>query len=346
MAKLTLVAYNGTVYEADTSEWELVDSGGEADIYEAVIAGRKYVVKVFTEKQTLLAKPLERLTEMLRRIVRLRRKCGTVLPRSLQGRGVPVAVGALQDRAVMVFRYVEGFKTIAEIANSFDELRSYLSENSEAERIAMARDVLRALSCLEAADIVHVDITTANAAYGVVEGRRWVYLFDLETAAIMDDPEYPLVVIPARDAHYMPVETLAELGINIKTPDPGELPLPLLPSKSPRPLLSWALWTPTWYGLQLVAYVYMGVSPFQGLPSITAYYWGQVVEAEREKGFPGGWPPRSMVDLGFLDNSEYRELSTAWRKLGEEVVAGFYQVFVVDVAERRSAPSYTISSIV
>jgi tRNA A-37 threonylcarbamoyl transferase component Bud32 len=346
VATLALVFYNGRVYHADTSGWELIDSGGEADIYEARIAGRKFVVKVFTEKQTLLAKPLERIAEILRRVVRLRRKCGTVLPRSLEGRGVPVAVGALQDRAVMVFRYVEGFRTLAEIANSFDQLRNYLSENSEAERIAMARDVLRALSCLEAADIVHVDITTANAAYGSIDGRRWVYLFDLETAAIMDDPEYPLVVIPARDAHFFPVESLAELGIELHPPDPGELPIPLLPSKSPRQLLSWALWTPTWYGLQLVAYVYIGASPFQGLPSITAYYWRQVVEAEREKGFPGGWPPRSMVDLGFLDNSEYRELSSAWRKLGDEVVAGFYQVFVVDIAERRPMPSYTISSIV
>ncbi|ABM80119.1 hypothetical protein [Hyperthermus butylicus] len=346
MTFIPLVFHDGSVVETSTDEWSLIDSGGEADIYTAKIRGREYIVKVFTEKQTVLARPVERIAEMLRRILRLRRRCGLTPPRSLIGRGIPVGVGALGDRAVLVFRPVQGFRTLAEIINSFDTLRSYLAENSEAERIAMAKDVLKALACLEAADIIHVDITTANTAYGVVDGRRWVYLFDIETAAIMDDPEYPLTVIPARDAHYMPVDALAELGIPLRTPDPEELPVTLLPAKTSRELLSWVMWTPTWYGLQLVAYVYLGASPFQGLPSATAQHWRQVVDAEREHGYPGGWPPRSMADLGFLDNGEYRELRGLWSKLGEEIVAAFYQVFVVDVGEKRSMPSYTLSSII
>ncbi|HID42098.1 MAG TPA: hypothetical protein EYP33_08120 [Pyrodictium sp.] len=346
VTKITLVFVDGRVVSSDTSSWEFIDSGGEADIYELKIGNQRYIAKVFTEKQTQLAKPIERIAEILRRLVRLRRRCGPALPRSLVGRGLPLAVGALGEQAVLVFRGVEGFTTIADIVNDEEKLHDYLLMINDGERAAVALDVLKALACLEAADIVHVDVTTSNAALGIVDGRRWVYLFDIEAAAVMSEPDYPLIVIPARDAHYMPVDLLADLGIELHSPDPGELPIPLLPSKLPHKILSWVVWTPTWYGLQLVAHVYAGLSPFQGLPAVSASYWRDVVEIEREKGYPGGWPPQAMVDLGFLDNGEFRELRQLWSRLGDEVIAAFYHVFVVDVAEKRNMPSYTLSAIV
>jgi len=342
--RTSLVFFDKGVVETDTSAWEMVDSGGEADIYEMVLRGSKYVVKVFTEKQTRLAKPVERVAEMLSRLVRLRHRCGG-LPRSLVARGFPVAVGARGDSAVLVFRYIEDFKTLADIANNFEELRAYLAENNLATRISMARDVFKALACLDLADIVHVDLTTANAAYGVIDGYKWVYLFDLETAAIMGSEDYALAVIPARDAHYMPVDSLSIAGIELRTPEPSDLPLPLIPSKLPREYLSWVLWAQVWYGLQLVSFTFMGMGPFQGLPAATIDYWLEIVEHEKERGYEYTWPPRAMHELGVLEANEYRELSNMWSGLGENIVRGMYQVFVVDVAERRRTPSISLPMV-
>ncbi len=343
--RLSLVFYDRGVVETDTSTWEMIDSGGEADIYEALIAGRKYVVKVFTQKQTELAKPVERVAEMLSRLVRLRHRCGG-LPQSLLARGFPIAVGAHQDSAVLVFRYIEEFRTLADIANSFEELRAYLAENNLSARISMARDVLKALACLDLADVVHVDVTTANTAYGVIDGSRWVYLFDLETAAIMGSEDYALAVIPARDAHYMPVDSLSLAGIELRAPEPSDLPLPIIPSRLSVEYLSWVLWTPVWYGFQLVSFTFTGMGPFQGLPAATMDYWLDIVEHEKERGYEPVWPPRAMHELGVLEANEYRELSNMWSSLGRDIVRGMYQVFVIDVAEKKRVPSISLPSVV
>ncbi len=345
MTEVGIVFHDGRVVATTTESWSLIDSGGEADIYLMRHRGREYIVKVFTPKQTMLAKPIERNAEMLRRLTRLRRKCGVTLPRSLVVRGLPVGFGSWGDRAVLVFNSIEGFKTIADMLNDEEESRRYLIEYSDAERSGFALDVLKALACLEYADIVHVDVTTMNTALGVYEGRRGAYLFDIEAAAIMSSVDYPLVVIPARDVNYMPVEILADLGLEIRTPDAGELPLVLDPTKLSPPYLSWIVWTPTWYGLQLVSYVYLAVSLFQGLPAMSAEYWREIIEREREAGYPGGWPPRAMVEAGYLEMAEYRELLRLWRRLGDTLVAMIYRFFVVDVAERRRLPSFTISSV-
>ncbi|BEP16794.1 hypothetical protein PYJP_01460 [Pyrofollis japonicus] len=331
--------------ETDTKQWEFLDSGGEADIYEAVIKGRRYIVKVFTEKQTALAKPVERVSEMLGRLVRLRARCRGRLPRSLIGRGFPIAVGSVGDKAVLVFRYVDGFETLAEIANSFEKLRQYLSEHDASSRKDMALDVLLGIACLELADIVHVDLTTSNTAHGSIDGLKWVYLFDVETAAVMGLEDYPLSVIPARDAHYMLVDSLEQAGIPLRAPEPADLPLALIPSKMPPEYLSWTMWTPVWYGLQLVSFVYLGTSPFHGLPAITIDYWLEVVEHEKERGFDPVWPPRALHELGMLEASEYRELKEHWDLLGEGFTRAMYTVFVEDIAAKRRTPSISVSAI-
>ncbi len=345
MAKIAVVFHDGRVVETDTDEWSLLDSGGEADIYLARLGRREYIAKVFTEKQTMLARPVERMAEMLRRLTRLRHRCGAALPYSLRIRGLPVGFTSYEDRAVLFFNSLEGFKTIADILVDEAETRRYLVEHTDAERAEYALDVLKALACLEYADIIHVDVTTANAALGIFEGRRWVHLFDLEAAAIMESDEYPLVVIPARDANYMPVEILEDLGMPIRSPDAAELPLLLDPTRLDEKLLAWITWTPTWYGLQLVSYVYLALSLFQGLPAMSASYWRDIVEREKEAGYPGGWPPKAMVEAGYLEIGEYRELSKLWRRLGDTFLAVLYRFYVVDVAERRRLPSVTISSI-
>ncbi|KSW12454.1 hypothetical protein CF15_06940 [Pyrodictium occultum] len=346
MARLSLVFHSGFVVSTDSDEWELLDSGGEADIYRARLrGGQSYIVKLYTPKYTGLARPVERIAEMLRRLTRLRRRCGGSIPESLWARGLPVAVGALEDRAVLVFREVEDFTTVSELVNNPELLGEYLERHSLEERRRFAREVLRGLACLDAADIVHVDATTPNAAYGRVGETRGVFLYDYETAGIIGSEDYPLTVLPARDANLLPVEVLAEAGVEIQPPDPGELPIPLQPSRLPRPILSWIAWTPTWYGLQLVALVYSGLSPFHGLPVLSSSYWLEIVEAEAAQGYPGGWPPLSMVDQGYLDQTEYLELSKLWRSLGEDVVEAMYHVFIVDPGERRGMPSYPLSSI-
>jgi len=347
MSKVTLVFYDGWVVDTSSGEWELLDSGGEADIYRARLRGGKsYILKVYTPKYTGLAKPIERMAEMLRRLTRLHRKCGRVPPDSLRLRGLPVAVGALEDRAVLVFRELEGFTTVSELINDPELLAEYLEKHSDEERREFAREVLRGLACLDAADIAHVDTTTANAAYGTVDGVAGVFLYDYETAGIIASEDYPLTVLPARDAHLLPVEALSEIGVELEPPDPGELPLPLIVSRLPRPILSWIAWAPTWYGLQLVAIVYTGLSPFHGLPMLTGGHWREIVEAEAERGYPGGWPPLSMADQGYLDQQEYLELSKLWRGLGDDIVEAFYHIFVVDPGEKRPMPSYTLSSII
>lgn len=345
MAKVAIVFHDGRVASSDTGDWELLDSGGEADVYLLRHRGSEYVAKVFTEKQTALAKPIERMAEILRRLTRLRHRCGAALPHSLRVRGLPVGFTSFENRAVLVFNSLSDFKTIADILVDEDEARRYLIEHSDAERAQFALDVLKALACLEYADVIHVDVTTANAALGVFEGRPWVHLFDIEAAAVMENPDYPLVVIPARDANYMPVEILEDLGFPIRTPDASELPLPLSPTSMDEKLLAWVTWTPTWYSLQLVSYVYIAVSLFQGLPAMSARYWEEIVEREREAGYPGGWPPKAMVEAGYLEMAEYRELSKLWKRLGDRLLAIIYQFYVVDVGEKRRLPSVTVSSV-
>lgn len=345
MPEVGIVFHDGRVASTDTESWSLIDSGGEADVYLLRLHGREYIAKVFTEKQTMLAKPIERTAEILRRLTRLRHRCGAALPRSLVVRGLPVGFAAMGDRAALIFNSVEGFETIADILVDEEKVRRYLIEISDAERSEYALDVLKSLACLEYADIIHVDVTTANAAVGVYEGRRWVYLFDIEAAAVMDHPDYPLVVIPARDVNYMPVEVLEELGVPIRAPDVSELPLPLIPTRLSPELLAWVTWTPSWYGLQLVGYVYLGISLFQGLPAMTAEHWGRVIEREREEGYPGGWPPKAMVEEGYLEMAEYRELSKLWKRLGDFFLNLVYRLYVVDPAEKRRLPSYTVSSL-
>ena len=345
MTKIAVVFHDGRVVETDNDEWSLIDSGGEADVYLVRLGNHEYIAKVFTEKQTMLARPVERMAEMLRRLTRLRHRCGAALPYSLRIRGLPVGFTSYEDRAVLFFNSLEGFKTIADILVDETETRRYLIEYTDAERAEYALDVLKALACLEYADIIHVDVTTANAALGVFKGRRWVHLFDIEAAAIMSNDDYPLVVIPARDANYMPVEILEDLGMPIRTPDAAELPLLLDPTRLDEKLLAWITWTPTWYGLQLVSYVYLALSLFQGLPAMSASYWRDIVEREKEAGYPGGWPPKAMVEAGYLEIGEYRELSKLWKRLGDAFLAILYRFYVVDVGERRRLPSVTISSI-
>jgi hypothetical protein len=103
LATVALVFHDGRVVETDTSTWELLDSGGEADIYLLRHHGREYVAKVFTEKQSMLAKPIERTAEVLRRLTRLRYRCGAALPHSLRVRGLPVGFSSYENRAVLVF---------------------------------------------------------------------------------------------------------------------------------------------------------------------------------------------------------------------------------------------------
>ncbi len=345
MARVAIVFHDGHVVETDTDRWELVDSGGEADIYILHHRGREYIAKVFTEKQSMLAKPIERMAEILRRLTRLRYRCGAALPHSLRVRGLPVGFTSFENRAVLVFNSLQEFKTIADILVDEAETRKYLVEFSDAERSEFALDVLKALACLEYADVIHVDVTTANAALGLFEGRPWVHLFDIEAAAVMESPDYPLVVIPARDANYMPVEVLEDMGLPVRAPDAADLPLVLDPTRLDERVLAWIVWTPTWYGFQLVSYVYLAVSLFQGLPAMSAKYWEEIVLREKEAGYPGGWPPKAMVEAGYLEMSEYRELSRLWRRLGDRFLAVLYRFYVVDVAEKRRMPSVTVSSI-
>ncbi|RUM47102.1 MAG: hypothetical protein DSY37_03650 [Hyperthermus sp.] len=345
MSKVALTFHTGGVYTVDTDGWELIDSGGEADIYRFNMGGKGYIAKVFTEKYTALAKPIERVAEMLRRLTRIRRRCGGAIPSSLIGRGLPVAFGAFENRAVLVFHELKDFTTVSELIATPDLLEEYVSRHPPEERRAFARRLLTGIACLEAADIVHVDLTTANTAYGSLEGERGVFLFDYETAGLMGAEDYPLIVLPARDAYYLPVEALKEAGINIDQPDPGELPLNLSPSQLPDEIISWLTWTPTWYGLQLVAYVHAGVSLFYGLPMLSPKHWLEILEGEAQRGYPGSWPPLTMLDQGYLDQSEHLELTKIWRDLGEDYVALVYQVFIADPAEKMQKPTQTISSI-
>lgn len=345
MARVGIVFGDGVVRVVETEHWEPIDSGGEADIYFIRTGGVEYVAKVFTESQTKIAKPIERMSEIIRRLSRARHRCGTKLPRSLYARGLPLGFGSHEGRAVLVFRSLEGFKTLADIITDEGETLEYMTRHSDAERAGFAHELLRGLACLEYIDVFHIDITTANAAYGFYEGKPGIFLFDIEAAGLIGHPDYPLAVLPARDTHYMPVEILGELGIPIRSPEPEELPLDLSPSKMDRGLMAWVAWAPLWYGLQLVAYAYSVLSPFQGLPAMSAEHWRPVVEGERRRGYPGGWPPQSMVELGYLDSAEYRELRKIWSRMGDRFVSLMYQTFVVDLGERRSLPLQTLSSL-
>ncbi len=345
MPKVAVTFRDGRVLVTRSEEWEAIESGGEAEVYLFRLGGREYIAKVFSEKQTMVAKPVERMAEMLRRLSRLRRRCGGRLPASLVERALPLGFASLEGRAVLVFRSLTDFVTLADIISRQELTVKYLTEHDDAERAGFALDVLRGLACLEYADILHVDLTTANAAYGVSDGRPGVYLFDIEAAGIVGHPDYPLAVLPARDSYYMPVEVLSDLGLPLEAPGAEQLPLDLSPTRLPRGILAWIAWTPTWYGLQLVGYAYAAMSLFQGLPAMSAEHLGRLVEEERRKGYPGGWPPRSMVELGFLEMGEYRDLVKLWGQLGERFTSLVYQVFIVDVGEGRSAPSQTLSSI-
>lgn len=338
---------DGRSLSVNHEAWKLIDSGGEADVYLAVIKGRKYVVKVYTEKQTELAKPLERIYEISSRLVRIARECRTSgrLPESLVKRGLPVGMGVHKGRAVLVFPYVEDFVTIARLTNNKRSILEYLRNVPLRERVEYAHNVLEALACLEMADIIHVDVTTANAALGVVDGEQRVYLFDIETAAILNSEDYGLVVIPARDTHFLPVDTLPEAGIPMKPPRAEDLPLTLLPTRTKPELLSWALWTPVWYGFQLVAYVYTGFSLFQGLTKLSMRLWKEIVRHEKEREYKIKWPPEAFVELNLVDRKDYWNLVRIWQRLGSNIVNSIYQVFVIDVAEKRLFPTVTLSSI-
>jgi hypothetical protein len=280
----------------------------------------------------------------MRRLIRARHRCKR--PLSLFVRGLPAGFASHGGRAVLVFNDVEEFRTIADILSSTESIVDYLTLNTPRERRRYAWDLAEGIACLEYIDVLHVDLTTMNAAYGVYEGVRGVFLFDIEAAAVIAHPDYPLVVLPARDANYMPVEVLPDLGIDARPPQVDDLPLVLDPAGLSPEVASWASWAMSWYGLQLVAYTYAGTSLFQGLKKLDASQWRGVVEAEREYGYPGGWPPRSMLDMGLLDTDEYKVLRDMWGDLGEKFVALVYQLFVVDIAEKRRAPTATISSLI
>jgi tRNA A-37 threonylcarbamoyl transferase component Bud32 len=344
VAQIAIVMRDNKLVASDTGEWEFIDSGGEAEVYRVKIGGRSYIAKVFSEEYTRLAKPLERVSEIMRRLIRARHRCKR--PLSLFVRGLPAGFASHGGRAVLVFNDVEEFRTIADILSSTESIVDYLTLNTPRERRRYAWDLAEGIACLEYIDVLHVDLTTMNAAYGVYEGVRGVFLFDIEAAAVIAHPDYPLVVLPARDANYMPVEVLPDLGIDARPPQVDDLPLVLDPAGLSPEVASWASWAMSWYGLQLVAYTYAGTSLFQGLKKLDASQWRGVVEAEREYGYPGGWPPRSMLDMGLLDTDEYKVLRDMWGDLGEKFVALVYQLFVVDIAEKRRAPTATISSLI
>ncbi len=343
LAQISIVMRDNTIVTSDTGKWELLDSGGEADIYRARIGEESYIVKVFSEEYTRLAKPLERVSEIMRRLIRVRHRCKS--PLSLFARGLPVGFASHGGRAVLVFNDIEGFKTIAEILSSIESVVDYLTSIMPSDRRRFAIDVAQGIACLEFVDVLHADLTTMNAAYGLYKDVKGVYLFDIEAAAIVAHPDYPLVVLPARDTNYMPIEVLPELGIPANPPPLDDLPIVLDPATLDSNTLSWISWVMTWYGLQLVGYVYAGMSLFQGLKRLDAGEWREIVEAEKEYGYPGGWPPRSMLDLGLLDADEYKALRSTWGELGEEFVALTYQFFVVDIAEKKRVPTATMSAL-
>ncbi len=336
----SIVFADGTMAMVNLASLELVESGGEADIYLWDRGGEKLVVKVFSEKQTSLAKPVERMATMLRRLLSIP-ECRR-LPRCLSVRSFPVGFGSLGGRAVLVYRALRGFTLLSEVIDDPEKLKSYLSR-SQQERRAMAVDVLRGLACLDRAGIAHLDLTTANTALGDDGNGFWVHLFDLETASIRGSREYPLVVLPAKDVHYMDSSELRKAGIPLRQPSASELPLPVT-HELDQELRSWVEWSLVWYGLQLVAYVYTGLSPFHGLPQLSMKYWLEVVEREKRKRFRPLWPPKAMAELGFLSHDEYQQLRRVWDGLGR-LAHIFYQVFVLDVAQSRPRPSLSLSAV-
>jgi len=331
----------GEAVSVSESDLELVESGGEADIYKWRYRGEELVVKIFSEKQTLLARPVDRMATMLKRILSLPH-CRP-LPKCLQHRSFPIGFGSTSDgRAVLVYKALGEFIVFSDVIDDYDKLKQYLNLPL-AYRRRMALDVLHGLACFDGAGVVHLDLTTANTALDGIREGCWVHLFDLETACIRGSREYPLVVLPAKDVHFMDSMELSKAGISLRPPSPTELPLAITPGMDPE-LRSWIEWTYPWYALQLIAYIYTGLSPFHGLPQLSMKYWLEVVEREKRKGFRPLWPPKALMELGYVNESEYRDLRMIWDGLGR-LVHIFYKIFVVDVANARSRPSFSLSAI-
>ena len=344
MPYLLLFFNTGEIEPVDIDELEYLESGGEAELYLYNYKNNmKLVLKVFGETHTNIAKPLERITHIAKRLRALGKDCYE--NPVLSTRGLPVALGAFEGRAVLAYKYLEGFQPLSDILSLPDATASYVEKMPEEERRRNALGFLRSLACFEEADVVHVDLTSANIAYAEEKGAKGIYMFDFETAALRGEPSYPIVTLPARDAFLLPVESLRDIGVAITVPESADLPLPASPLEASEGVLAWSIWIPLWYGLQLAAYIYAGISLFYGLRVLDPRYWKEIVDSEKEKGFPGGWPPISMLDAGYLDYDEYTSLAKQWRTLHPRFPSLAYKVFVEYPGSQVLIPNVSLSNI-
>jgi serine/threonine protein kinase len=165
----------------DVNELELFNYGGQGQIYTWLYQGKKYVVKVILNDDSVL----RRLRDMKQAIEETAKEIKQKVPDNILERAFPVAQGGgdpedfgfdKNDKAfVIVYNWVEGV-TI----NKYLEKEPPLSQR----RKEAAKQILEILALLERAGIINNDLYPDNFIANTSSGR--IYMIDLEGAGLLD----------------------------------------------------------------------------------------------------------------------------------------------------------------